>query len=59
MGHDIVVNMENLHLKQKVQTHVFSAVTASASCGETCGRYYGWLVVFKHKRAPPLKKQAN
>ena len=35
MGHDIVQNMENLCPKRKLQTCVFSAVTASASCGET------------------------
>ena len=56
MGHNIVLNMENLHPKWKVGPHVFSAVMASASHGETLGQYCGWLVFllfFKHKHTPP------
>jgi len=59
MGHDIVVNMEDLHLKWKVQTHVFSAVTPSASRGKTCGQYCGWPVLFLNTNMLPPKKQAN
>ena len=43
IGHNIVLNMENLCPKRKVRTHVFSALMASASCSETHGRVCGWL----------------
>ena len=44
MGHNTVLNMENLRPKRKVRSHVFSAVTASATRGEMRGRYCGWPV---------------
>ena len=44
MGHNIVLNMENLYPKWKVWPHAFSAVMASASHGEMLRQYCGWLV---------------
>ena len=60
MGHDIVLTIENLRPKRKVRTLVFSAVTASVSRGETCGRYCGWLVFLlclNTNTLPPKSKQ--
>jgi len=59
MGHDIVQNMENLRPKRKVQTHVLSAVTASASRSETRGWYCGWLVFLLFLNTNALSKKAN
>ena len=60
MDHDIVLNMENVCPKRKIRTHVFCAVTASASRSETLWTVVwlgGVFVVFKHKHTPPESKQ--
>ena len=59
MGHDIVQNMENLCPKRKLQTCVFSAVTASASRGEMHGWYCGWLVFLLFLNTNALSKKAS
>ena len=59
MGHDIVLNLENVRPKRKVRTHVFSAVTASASSGETHGQYCGWAVFLLFLKTNTLPKKAS
>ena len=59
MGHDIVLIMKNLRPKRKVRTHDFSAVTASASRGETRVQYCGWPVFLLFLNTNTLPKKAS